>query len=491
MAEFEDLDELTNGLLINSENFQALNLLQDRYQKEISAIYGDPPYNAKSSEIIYKNSFKHSSWISFMYDRVNYASNLKTSKGAIITAIDENEVFNLMKTYDVMFPEWNKTVVTVLHNPAGVQGDNFSYSHEYAVFMFENFKHVIGKAKREKETIEPFRDWGPSGTRNPMGSTFYPIYVDLQGEKIIGFGDACTKDFHPGSQNIIKDTEVEIYPVGDEGDERKWVFARETVEDIADELFVSNNNGVFQVMRTKSKGSYKTVWTDSLYYANIYGSKLLNNIIGEKVFDFPKSVFTVKDCIFSISEIQKGNSIILDYFAGSGTTGHAVIKLNREDDGNRKYILVEMGTYFNTVTKPRMQKVIYSDNWKNGKPQDKKGISQMFKYMVLESYEDALNNLTLQQTQTQQGALALNNKVAEEYLLQYMLDVESQDHLFNLNAFKNPFAYQLNVTENNELVPTTVDLVETFNYLIGIKVQKVERIKEFKLVTGENLSYLA
>jgi adenine-specific DNA-methyltransferase len=113
-----------------------------------------------------------------------------------------------------------------------------------------------------------------------------------------------------------------------------------------------------------------------------------------------------------------------------------------------------------------------------------------FKYMVLESYEDTLNNLTLHQTASQQGALALSDKVKEEYLLQYMLDVESQDHLFNLAAFKNPFTYQLNVTENNELVPTTVDLVETFNYLIGLKVKKVERIKEFKLVTGENLKVL-
>jgi adenine-specific DNA-methyltransferase len=178
------------------------------------------------------------------------------------------------------------------------------------------------------------------------------------------------------------------------------------------------------------------------------------------------------------------NKLALDYFAGSGTTGHATIKLNREDGGKRKYILVEMGTYFNTVTKPRIQKVIYSDNWKNGKPQDKAGISQIVKYQVLESYEDTLNNLLLPTTNAS-GLLQFNQEAQEEYLLKYMLDVETEGHLFNLQAFKNPFNYQLNVTENNELIPTTVDLIETFNYLIGLYVQRIQRVKDIKLVEGK------
>lgn len=482
IAEFYNLDEETNGLLINSENFQALNLMQEKYNKTVDVIYGDPPYNAKSSEIIYKNSFKHSSWISFMYDRVNQASFLKKERGAIITAIDENEGFNLMKVFDTMYPQWNKTVVTILHNPAGVQGDNFSYSHEYAIFMFENFKHIIGKTKRDKISIEPFRDWGPTGTRNPQGNTFYPIYIDLKGENVIGFGEACKADFNPKHQNIYKDSYIEVYPIGDEGDERKWVFARDTVEDILDDLSVTENNGIFQILRTKTKGSYKTVWDDRLYYANIYGSKLLNNIIGQKRFDFPKSVFTVKDCVNAISLIQKGNGYILDYFAGSGTTAHATIKLNREDEGNRKYIMIEMGSYFNTATKPRVQKVIYSDNWKNGKPLDKDGISQLFKYQVLESYEDTLNNLVLASKDLSQ--LGFDEEVQEEYLLQYMLDVESRDHLFNVEIFRNPFDYKLKVTENNEQIPTKVDLVETFNYLIGLYVEHIQRTKDIKFVEG-------
>jgi adenine-specific DNA-methyltransferase len=139
-----------------------------------------------------------------------------------------------------------------------------------------------------------------------------------------------------------------------------------------------------------------------------------------------------------------------------------------------------MGSYFNTVTKPRIQKVIYSDNWKNGKPQDKGGISQIVKYQVLESYEDTLNNLFLE-SKTQ---LDFSGKAKEEYLLQYMLEMESRDNLFNLEMFRKPFDYQLKVTENNELKLTKVDLVETFNYLIGLYVSKVQRVKDIKVVEG-------
>lgn len=152
LAEYDDLDKETGGLMINSDNFHALNLLQTKYTNRVNCIYGDPPYNAKSSEILYKNTFKHSSWITMMRNRLELVSPLKTQRGAIVTAIDENEGFNLMKLLDEIFPYWNKTAVTVLHNPAGVQGGNFSYSHEYAFFLFEDYKHVIGKVeKKEKQ----------------------------------------------------------------------------------------------------------------------------------------------------------------------------------------------------------------------------------------------------------------------------------------------------------------------------------------------------
>lgn len=484
IASIDNLDENTGGLMINGDNFHALKLLDAKYKKKISCIYGDPPYNAKSSEILYKNSFKHSSWISMMDSRLKLASLLKSERGVIITAIDENEGFNLMKLLDVRYPEWNKTAVTVLHNPAGVQGDNFSYSHEYAIFLFENLKHIIGKKDKEETSTESFRDWGPTGLRNPQGDTFYPILVSKDGKRIIGFGEACKSSFHPNLPNIEKDNYIEVYPIGDDGVEKKWVFARSTVEDIADELFPSVSNGVIQILRNKSKGSFKTVWDDKKYYANIYGSKLLNGITGVKLFDFPKSVYTIADCIFAVNEVQKTDAVVLDYFAGSGTTGHAVIHLNRTDGHNRKYILCEMGNYFNIVTLPRVKKVIYSPEWKNGVPQRRDaGVSHIMKYMRLESYEDALSNISLDKKE------GFSKMFGDQYLINYMLDIEAKGSLLNLEAFNSPFDYKMKITEKNECRLRKVDVVETFNYLIGLSVSSQSAIAYFKTCAAASPAY--
>ena len=213
----------------------------------------------------------------------------------------------------------------------------------------------------------------------------------------------------------------------------------------------------------------------------------ISKIFGEyETFSTPKTVRLLSR-ICKIS--TKNNSIILDYFAGSGTTGHAVINLNREDKGKRKYILVEMGEYFDSVTKPRIQKVIYSDSWKDGKPQTKNGISQIFKYFKLESYEDTLNNLEFKRTKEQNKALDLYPQIKEDYMLNYSLDYESQKSLLNIEAFKSPFDYRLKIATSSvgETKETNIDLVETFNYLLGLVVEKIEFSDGFLGIRGANL----
>jgi len=137
----------------------------------------------------------------------------------------------------------------------------------------------------------------------------------------------------------------------------------------------------------------KTTWDHPLYNATSYGTSLLREILGQaQMFSFPKSVYAVQDCI-RVSTPNR-DAVILDFFAGSGTTAHAVINLNREDGGKRKYILVEMAEYFGTVMLPRIKKVVFSDKWKDGKAQEGgKGISHFFKYYSLEQYEDTLRKV--------------------------------------------------------------------------------------------------
>lgn len=479
-----NLDKQTTGVMLNGDNFHGLNLLQERYRESIDCVYGDPPYNAATSEILYKNTFKHSAWITFMQDRIKLAAALKGNKGAVITAIDENEVANLLQLLNLCFPEWVKNCISVVHNPAGVQGDNFSYSHEYAIYCFPLDKGVIGKTDRDEDSEEAFRDWGGTCARSLAKNCFYPIYV--KDGKIIGFGDVCSDDFHPGSSNIHRDDGViEVYPIGDDGDERKWVFARDSVESIFENLSVKEKKGIISVSRIKTKTSYKTVWTDKRYYANIYGSKLLNHMFGEKRFDFPKSLYTVQDCIYAVNAFRKSDSVCLDYFAGSGTTGHAVIQQNREDGGNRKFVLIEMGEYFRTATHPRVKKAAYAAEWKDGKPQQRDGgVSQIIKYMRLESYEDALSNIELSDDGGKLAAL-----LGEEYLIHYMVDLESRGSLLDVEAFSNPFAYTMKITEKNECKERNIDLCETFNYLIGLTVTSQSAISYFLSKPAENPAY--
>lgn len=169
------------------------------------------------------------------------------------------------------------------------------------------------------------------------------------------------------------------------------------------------------------------------------------------------------------------DSVVLDYFGGSGTTAHAVIELNRSDDKNRKYILIEMGDHFMNATKPRTQKSIYSKQWRNGKPVDRDGISHCFKYLRLESYEDTLNNLSLQTDPARERALADNPALRQDYVLNYWLDVETQgsQSLLNVSAFRDPTAYTLRIKQpgSDVLREQRIDLIETFNWLIGLWVE--------------------
>lgn len=480
---FEEFDEQCDGLLIHSDNFQALNLLKRRYEGKIDCLYADPPYNAKSSEIIYKNTFKHSNWLSFIADRIFAASLLKTKNGALITAIDENEQANLMKLLQLYYPNYVNDCITIVHNPAGIQGDNFSYSHEYAIFTFEKKSGIIGKTKRESESEESFRDWGGTSARSLAKNCFYPILV--KGDEIIGFGDVCDDDYHPKKSNVIENGVTYVYPIADDGEERKWVFARDSVEAILHELNVKIINGIVTIKRIKTMTSYKTVWSDTKYYANIYGSKLLNNILGGKKFDFPKSVFTVKDCLYAVEAFRHENSVTLDYFSGSGTTAHAVIECNRVDGGKRKVILIEMGGHFDNVTKPRTQKIIYAKDWKNGKPKVRtQGVSYCFKYVRLESYEDTLNNLQLDRNDEQKSLFDFDgdksdNDFKEQYILNYMLELESagSQSLLNISDFMTPTEYKMNIKRSGSVESNVmnVDLIETFNWLIGITVKHLSK----------------
>lgn len=475
VSSIDNFDEQLDGTLINSENFQALNLLQEKYKEQVKCIYIDPPYNSKFSEIAYKNSFKHSSWLSLMNNRVRQSKPLLANDGILIAAIDENEKERLTMLLDDIFNEKDVVSTTVIHNPRGIQGNNFSYNNEFAIFCLPPVK-CLKEIKRKEEdwTYSNLRNWGGESLRSDAKNCFYPIFV--KDDKVIGKGEVPADDFHPKFQTEkINETTYQVWPIDVQGIERKWRYAYQTIDSIMLTLKVRTNKSRLEIELAENKDKVKTTWVDQRYDASVYGTQILSSMFEKKEFDFPKSVFVVQD---SVDVTSDSNSTILDYFAGSGTTGHAVINLNREDEGRRKYILVEMGTYFDTVTKPRIQKVIYSRDWKDGKPVSRTGSSHCFKYLRLEQYEDTLNNLVVKQTNEQTMAFDTSDTFRESFLLGYMLDTQTQDSLLSADWFINPFAVSLNITRQNEMQQRNIDIIETFNYLIGLNIDSIAYPKE-------------
>ena len=477
------LDERSDGLLIHGENFQALNLLQARYRERVKCVYIDPPYNSKTTEILYKNSYKHSSWLTLMENRLEMSRNLSAYDGSHVVAIDENEQEILGRLLSNLFPDHSKICVSIVHNKKGIQGALFSYNHDYAFFCIPSTLRMTNDAviAEDQWKYDNLRKWGRESERHTARNCFYPVIV--KNDKVLGFGEVSAEDYHPESGNIKQGDNVFVYPIDSKGVERKWRYSRDSVEKILPLLRVKTvrKTGEIQIEKAKNKKVLKTVWDDPKYIAGDYGTRWLT-FLGLKLDQdlYPKSLHTVADSIHAVADEE---SVILDYFAGSGTTGHAVVELNRLDGGNRKYLLVDFGQHFDSVLLPRMKKVVYSSDWRAGEPVSRKGVSQLFRYVRLESYEDTMDSLEI--APPPEDYLAANPELAEDYRLRYALGEETGGSACLLGKhFVDPFSYTLSVVREGVRREAPVDLPETFNFLIGLTVEARRRIDGVLAISG-------
>jgi adenine-specific DNA-methyltransferase len=356
------------NLLIEGDNYHALSVLNYTHAGKIDVIYIDPPFNTGAKDWKYNNhyvdindAYRHSKWLSMMSNRLQIAKNLLRDDGVLICAIDENELAHLGVLLEDLFKRYEIHCITIVHNPRGVQGDNFSYTHEYAYFVFRKDLKVIGARKIREEDIDwrNLRDNGGESLRTDARNCFYPIIV--KGERVIGFGDVLENNRHPKSQTEFKNNLHYVWPIDRKKIERKWRYARQTVDSIKHLLRVKKGKVGYEIEIGKDFGMVRTVWMDSRYDSNENGTKLVHALVPKSHFDFPKSVYNTFDCIAPIL-YQRRNAIVLDFFAGSGTTAHAVMMLNKEDRdaGNRKFILCtnnENGIA-EQVCYPRIKKVI-------------------------------------------------------------------------------------------------------------------------------------
>jgi adenine-specific DNA-methyltransferase len=467
LARFDDLDEALDGLLIKSENWQALNLLLEKRREQVKCIYIDPPYNTGHDEFIYRDRYQHSCWLTMIADRLSGARLLMRADAVFFSNIDENEQSRLQRLLETVFGEENYFTSMVWIGRAGKGGTGtlMQIAHENIESaakhlsevslrpvqrVIENCPYVDKKGRYKRELL---RQWGGQhDTRQERPTLYFPISTP--------FG-------------------IDVYPKRPDGSDGTWRFSRDKVTKMIqeDDLdFVRDEaSGEITVYRKIREGKIVTSVPSNLLNdvgTSADGTKEIQAMFGEKVFDTAKPLRLAERLIQLVSWQEQTQDFILDYFAGSGTTAHAVINLNRQDGGKRKYILVEIGDWFEAVMLPRIKKAVFCNKWKDGKPQGGAGVSHLLKYQYLEQYEDTLNNLELRREQEAQKVLEL---FGDEYLLKYMLDFETQGSAsrLNLDRFKDPFAYILKVQEGDEIVERPVDLLETFNYLLGLQVRKV------------------
>ena len=472
VASIENFDEQCDGLLIHSENLQALNLLQERYREQVKCTYIDPPYNTEQDrqqgKFLYKDSFESSSWIALMSDRIRYSVPTMRDDATFFLSIDHNEIAVTKCLLESHFGKSNFEGLISWrrrHNQPNDRTKMIGMVAEYIISFAKNQKIYkragVGKLDLTGRFSNPDND--------PRG-------------------EWASKPWKVGSNQSGSRYKIET-PTGKILDE-EWMGEESTYKQLLTDgriYFPKNGGGnprkKYYKFEREDEGQCATNWWHHEQFGHNQGAnELMASLMGFKnAFSNPKPIELIRG-ILLISKTR--NRVILDYFAGSGTTGHAVINLNREDGGGRKYILVEMGDYFDTVLKPRIAKAVYSDQWKDGKPTSREsGSSHCFKYNRLESYEDTLNNLRFDDNPHRKEAVAVNSALKEDYVLNYMLDVETRgsQSLLNIDAFADPTAYTLMVKKpgTDEYATQAVDLIETFNYLIGLRVLNTSEPQSF------------
>ena len=381
----------TQNLYIEGDNLQVLKLLRENYLGKVKMIYIDPPYNT-GRNLIYKNNFIssyedymtnsgetdeignllfvnsdangrfHTDWLNMIYPRLKVSKDLLAQDGIIVLTIDDCEIETVTMIMNEVFGSENHLATVVIkNNPSGrstVKG--FSINHEYALFYSKSDSATLGRMKHSDEQVsrykekdntgfyewENFRKNGTDSDRMDRPKQYYPIVLNTQNNKL------KVPDMHWDDRNkeycideVISANEIVLLPKSGDGIEKVWKYGIDRTKSIIDDILVKKQNGRYELYRKKylnDEGSLPRTWWDKPdYSARDNGTRTLTNIFGPvKLFDFPKAPEAVKDSIIA-SNVQ-GDDIVLDFFSGSATTAHAVMMLNAEDSGRRRFIMVQL-----------------------------------------------------------------------------------------------------------------------------------------------------
>jgi Adenine specific DNA methylase Mod len=384
--------EKPTHILIEGDNYHALSVLNYTHEKAVDVLYFDPPYNTGAKDWKYNNDYvdrndqwRHSKWISMMYKRLLIAKRLLKNNGVLLVAIDDHEVHNLRHILNDIMGENNYIATICIEvNPAGqnIRDNSPAISHDYCLIYARKIDEAViipraltadeAKSFKEKDDKgyylwDNLRRRGGNSTPKDRPGQWFPLFVNKATGKI------SLSNFSGA---------VKIWPIDPKGTKRIW---RVNPDGFLREFEEGNISIIEKAKRIEIvKKSYlpegrlpKTLWKDGKYSATSYGTKLLLDVLGKNVFNYPKSLYLVLDCL---KYWAKPDSVVLDFFAGSGTTGHAVLELNKIDNGNRKFILCtnNENNICTDVCYPRIQKVIKGYKNSSGKKID--GLSGNLKY---------------------------------------------------------------------------------------------------------------
>ncbi len=373
--------------VINAENFHALEALTFTHRGKIDAIYVDPPYNTGAKDWKYNNDYvegddlyRHSKWLAFMERRFRIAKELlNPSNSVLIVTIDEKEYLRLGLLLEQTFQDAKIQMVSSVINPSGAKRDDlFSRSDEYIFFV--TYGNAAVSHPRGDGVTKEVRWWylrrtdvsSKRGTKKGGVAQFYPIYVDRQTGQIVKLGEALKPDEDLATVPKLAGA-VPVFPIREDGLHMNWGLTAPSLKRLLDRglvrvtpghdsqpyifTYISEaslpklNDGRWQVVGTRDDGSKivvategkvtraTTAWNYSSHDAGQYGTSMLRVLLNGRQFPFPKSLYAVEDALrFFVG--KNPNAIVLDFFAGSGTTAHAVMRLNKQDGGKRQCIAV-------------------------------------------------------------------------------------------------------------------------------------------------------
>lgn len=483
LSSIENLEDNTVGTIIKSDNYQCLNLLSRKYFNQIGGIYIDPPYNTGKDGFLYKDQFFHSSWLTMIGNTAALSRDLLTEQGVFLCSIGNHELHRLTGLLQDTYGETNFLGPFIWVNEGNIDNQKkIKQNHEYVLAFAKDVTklpyptvidpNIPKDSKLFKDTIT--NTIVKNGLKNPISEITLPIgfSCELQNGNLIP-----NKVQWPKFDEVIpvkdgKITKTMKIRSGWSSKELLEEYIANGLEPIIDTkdqktTFKLTKDGVPYIVKERSEkqGHVLTV-LENVGSTQSESSKIAQ--MGIK-FSYPKPTALIK---YLISALTTEGSVILDYFAGSGPVAQAILELNA-DNRNRKYLLVDMETCFEDILKCRIKKIMFSKEWKDGIPVSNAGYSHILKYQYLEQYEDTLNNIEL--SQKSQG-LQTRLDGLQDYFLKYMLTYESEGSTcrFSFEKFKKPFEYKMQILGAMGKKEQTIDLVETFNYLLGLKVSKLE-----------------